>query len=71
MPRWQLAVMVVGFGAASAIVWELAEYVAFIRDSPELATAYEDTLGDLALGTTGSVVAAAAVLGRWTAQATR
>jgi hypothetical protein len=60
-PRWQLAVMVVGFGAASAIVWELAEYVAFIRDSPELATAYEDTLGDLALGTTGSLVAAIAV----------
>ena len=70
MPRWQLAVMVVGFGAASAIVWELAEYVAFIRDSPELATAYEDTLGDLALGTTGSVVAAAAV-GSRTARATR
>jgi hypothetical protein len=60
-PRWQLAIMVVGFGAASAIVWELAEYVAFIRDSPELATAYEDTLGDLALGTTGSLVAAIAV----------
>jgi hypothetical protein len=51
-------------------VWELAEYVAFIRDSPELATAYEDTLGDLALGTAGSVVAAAAVAS-WAARPTR
>jgi hypothetical protein len=61
---WQLAGLVIGFGAVSAIGWELAEYVAFIRDSPELATAYEDTLGDLALGTTGSVVAAVFVT-RW------
>ena len=32
-----------------AIAWELAEYVTFIRFSPELSTAY-DTLGDLTLG---------------------
>ena len=49
--------LVTGFGAVTAILWELAEYVAFIRDSPELATAYEDTLGDLSLGTLGSMVA--------------
>lgn len=59
---WVLAGLVIGFGATSAVIWELAEYVAFIRDSPELATAYEDTLGDLALGTMGSVVAAAVVV---------
>jgi len=61
---WQLAGLVIGFGAVTAIGWELAEYVAFIRDSPELATAYEDTLGDLALGTIGSAVAALLVT-RW------
>ena len=61
LASWQLAGLVIGFGAASAIIWELAEYVAFIRNSPELATAYEDTLGDLALGTLGSVVAAVLV----------
>jgi len=61
MPRWTLAGMVIGFGATSAVIWELAEYVAFIRDSPELATAYEDTLGDLALGSLGSAVAAGVV----------
>ena len=54
---WTLAGLVIGFGAASAIVWELAEYVAFIRNSPELETAYEDTLGDMALGLSGAVVA--------------
>jgi hypothetical protein len=48
-----------GFGALSAIVWELIEYVTFIRGGPEERTAYTDTLGDLTLGTSGSVVAAA------------
>jgi hypothetical protein len=41
-----------------AIVWELGEYFTFIRGSDEEATAYTDTLGDLTLGTTGSLVAA-------------
>ena len=50
----------IGFGAVTAIVWEIAEYLTFIHDSSELATAYTDTLGDLALGLTGSVVAAVA-----------
>jgi glycopeptide antibiotics resistance protein len=48
-------------GVSLALGWELAEYVAFIRTSPELGTAYTDTLGDLTLGTTGSIVAALAV----------
>lgn len=56
--RIVLAGLAVGFGAVTAIVWELAEYVTFIRDSPELATAYRDTLGDLALGLLGSAFAA-------------
>lgn len=49
----------VGFGAVTAILWELAEYFTFIRGGPEEATAYTDTLGDLALGLSGSAVAAA------------
>lgn len=55
---WVLAGLCIGFGATTAIIWELLEYWTFIRDSPELATAYEDTLGDLALGLTGSAVTA-------------
>jgi hypothetical protein len=51
----------VGFAAVTAIAWELAEYVTFIRYSPELTTAYTDTLGDLMLGTLGGSLASAAV----------
>ena len=43
----------------TAILWELGEYFAFIRNSPELATAYTDTLGDMALGLSGATLAAA------------
>ena len=50
--------LAVGFGGVTAILWEFAEYVTFIRNSPERETAYTDTLGDLALGLSGSVVAA-------------
>jgi hypothetical protein len=69
---WVLAALCVGFGATTAIVWELLEYVTFIRNSPELATAYEDTLGDLGLGLSGSTVTAAIALGlAWRARTTR
>jgi hypothetical protein len=49
--------LLVGFGTVTAVLWEFAEYWTFIRHSKELATAYTDTLGDLALGMTGTVVA--------------
>lgn len=55
--RWETLAFVIGFGAVTAILWEIAEYFAFIRNSPELVTAYADTLGDLSLGLTGSVAA--------------
>lgn len=58
LPRLGLAV---GFAALSAIGWELAEYITFIRFSAELATAYTDTLGDLTLGTFGGALGAAVV----------
>jgi len=61
LPRWAHFGLVIGFGAVTHIVWELGEYVAFIRDSPELATAYTDTLGDLLLSLTGSVIGATLV----------
>jgi hypothetical protein len=56
--RWVLAALAVGFGATTAVLWEFAEYWTFIRESEELETAYTDTLGDLALGLSGSIVAA-------------
>lgn len=56
--RGLFVLVAVGFGGAAALCWEVGEYAAFIRHSPELQTAYTDTLGDLTLGTLGSVVAA-------------
>lgn len=62
--RGVVVVMVaLGFGATAAVLWELGEYAAFVRTSPEFATAYADTLGDLALGTAGALTAGLA-LGR-------
>jgi len=49
--------LTVGFGAVTAILWEVAEYITFVRHSPELQTAYTDTLGDLLLGLGGSIIA--------------
>jgi len=60
LPRSATFVIVVGVGAIAAILWELGEYVAFIRDSDEYDTAYTDTLGDMMLGLAGSTVAALA-----------
>jgi hypothetical protein len=42
----------------TAVLWEFIEYETFIKHSKELKTAYTDTLGDLALGLSGSIVAA-------------
>ena len=42
----------------TAILWEIGEYFAFIRNSSELSTAYTDTLGDMALGLSGSALTA-------------
>jgi hypothetical protein len=63
-PTWIIAAVVTGGGAVLAVVWELGEWFTFIRHGTELATAYQDTLGDEALGTTGAALAAV-VLVRW------
>ena len=48
--RWETFGLAVGFGCVTAVLWEFAEYFTFIRNSPELRTAYTDTLGDLRSG---------------------
>jgi hypothetical protein len=58
--RLEAAALAIGFGGVTAILWEFAEYWTFIRNSDELTTAYTDTLLDLSLGLSGSVVAAVA-----------
>jgi len=56
-PPWLLGLTVAGLGALLAIGWELGEWYTFIRHGTELDTAYEDTLGDEALGTLGGTLA--------------
>lgn len=46
------------WAVSSAVLWEFGEYVTFVPNSPEAATAYRDTLGDLALGMLGGLIAA-------------
>jgi hypothetical protein len=54
----------VAFGTTAALTWELYEYVGFVTRSAELTSAYADTLGDLALGWGGAVVAGLALAAR-------
>jgi hypothetical protein len=58
---WARAGLGIAWAATTAILWELGEYVAFVPNSPEAATAYVDTLGDLALGLLGGTLAAVAI----------
>ena len=58
VPAWAVGCMVAGFGAILAIVWEVGEWYTFIRHGTELDTAYEDTLFDEVLGTSGATIAA-------------
>jgi hypothetical protein len=55
---WTRVVLAFAWAVTSAVLWEFAEFVTFVPNSPEAATAYRDTLGDLALGMTGGLVAA-------------
>lgn len=63
-PTMALAGLVTGLGALLAILWELAEWYTFIRHGTELDTAYQDTLGDEALGLVGAAAAAGVVAWR-------
>ena len=55
---WTRVALAFCWAVTSAVLWELAEFATFVQDSPEAATAYADTLGDLALGMIGGLVAA-------------
>lgn len=63
-PPWALGLLVAGVGALLAIGWEVGEWYAFIRHGTELATAYEDTLGDEVLGSLGAGIAGAVIARR-------
>jgi hypothetical protein len=56
---WRIrAALAFCYAVTSAVLWEFAEYVTFVPNSPEAALAYRDTLGDIALGMLGGFFAA-------------
>ena len=57
LPAWVRVLLCLGLGSTAALFWELSEYYTFIRGGTELATAYTDTLGDMAGGTLGALLA--------------
>jgi glycopeptide antibiotics resistance protein len=60
--RFVTAALTIGFGALTHILWEIAEYLTFVADSPtESASAYRDTIGDLATSLLGSIIGATLV----------
>jgi hypothetical protein len=63
-PRWAAAALVCGLGAVLAIGGEVGEWWTFVRHGPEHDGAYEDTLGDEALGTLGALCAGLVVARR-------
>jgi hypothetical protein len=54
------AALAFGYAVTSAVLWEFAEFVTFVPTSPEAATAYVDTLFDLANGMVGGLIGAIA-----------
>jgi hypothetical protein len=60
--RWAVFVIAWGYGAITHILWEEAEYLAFVADNPnESKSAYSDTMGDLILSLSGGLIGAALV----------
>jgi hypothetical protein len=47
-----------GYAVTSAVLWEFAEFVTFVPNSPEAATAYADTLFDIFNGMIGGLIGA-------------
>jgi hypothetical protein len=57
LPAWNTAALCIGFGAASHILWEIGEYAVMNTGATGLQLTYGDTIGDLGMSFTGSVIA--------------
>lgn len=51
--------LALGLGMTLQVLWELGEYAVFVANAAEVANAYQDTIGDLALDLVGSLLGAA------------
>ncbi|MFF0990427.1 hypothetical protein [Kocuria nitroreducens] len=59
-------IVVSSLGAALALVWEYLEFAGYYLVDPQVNVGYLDTMGDLAAGHAGAVVAG--ILGTWARQ---
>lgn len=57
LPAWAVAGLAIGFGSVTHVLWEIAEYLLMQSGSSGLHLTYGDTIGDLAMSLTGSVLA--------------
>lgn len=57
LPPLNTAVLCIGFGSVSHVLWEIIEYLLMTYGAAGLQLTYGDTIGDLALSLTGSVIA--------------
>lgn len=62
--RWGLVITTTGVGAVLAVVWEIAEWVGHVYVDQRVEIEPGDTVGDLAAGVLGSVLAGIALARR-------
>ena len=54
--------LILGYGAVTHVLWEVFEYISFVRsNSNEFTGAYKDTIGDLVMSLCGSLIGAVTV----------
>jgi hypothetical protein len=63
LPRVALAVLTATLGVTIGVIWEWGEWAGHTFLDPTIFVGYQDTLGDLAVGGAGSLVAGCAA--RW------
>lgn len=57
LPAWVTAGLCIGFGSVTHVLWEIVEYALMVSGSSGLQLTYGDTIGDLAMSLSGSIVA--------------
>ena len=58
VPVWVVTMLTVSFGSAAAVLWEIAEWFGHTVIDETIYVGYTDSIGDLAIGAAGAVVAA-------------
>jgi hypothetical protein len=56
-PSWAAIVLTTAFGLAAGVVWEFGEWVGHTYIDSAIFVNYDDTIGDLAAGALGAIVA--------------